>query len=223
MANYRRNFLPGCSYFFTVNLADRRGALLTDHIDLLRAAFRQVRARHPFMIEAAAILPAHLSRDLDYARRRCRFRHALAPDQKRLFAWFAASRTDLRQPRHQSRARNLAAAVLGTHSAQRKRFCAPPRLHPLQSGEARSRNPRARLAPFLVSPLGAPPRLSSGLGPRSRRRSALIWRKVTDFAALNPSYALLHKPRDGSGGMRWAVPPRACYYRQAARKAGEFT
>jgi putative transposase len=57
MANYRRNFLPGGSYFFTVNLADRRRALLTDHVDLLRAAFRQVRARHPFAIEPAAILP----------------------------------------------------------------------------------------------------------------------------------------------------------------------
>jgi putative transposase len=40
MANYRQNFLPGGSYFFTVNLADRRQALLTDHIALLRAAFR---------------------------------------------------------------------------------------------------------------------------------------------------------------------------------------
>src|SRR5437764_3523804 len=60
MANYRRNFLPGGSYFFTVNLADRRLALLTDHNDLLRAAFRQVRARHPFTIEATVILPDHL-------------------------------------------------------------------------------------------------------------------------------------------------------------------
>jgi REP-associated tyrosine transposase len=60
MANYRRNFLPGGSYFFTVNLADRRRALLTDHVDLLRAASRQVRARHPFAIEAAVILPDHL-------------------------------------------------------------------------------------------------------------------------------------------------------------------
>jgi REP element-mobilizing transposase RayT len=32
MANYRRNFLPGGSYFFTVNLADRRQVLLTEHI-----------------------------------------------------------------------------------------------------------------------------------------------------------------------------------------------
>ena len=60
MAIYRRNFLAGGSYFFTVNLADRRGALLTDHVDLLRATFRRVRARHPFTIEAAVILPDHL-------------------------------------------------------------------------------------------------------------------------------------------------------------------
>jgi putative transposase len=60
MANYRRNFLAGGSYFFTVNLADRRLTLLNDHIDLLRAAFRQVRTRHPFSIEAAVILPDHL-------------------------------------------------------------------------------------------------------------------------------------------------------------------
>jgi putative transposase len=60
MANYRRNFLPGGSYFFTVNLADRRWALLVDHIGLLRAACRQVRSRHPFTIEAAVVLPDHL-------------------------------------------------------------------------------------------------------------------------------------------------------------------
>ena len=60
MANYRRNFLAGGTYFFTVNLAGRRRALLTEHIGLLRASFRVVRARHPFMIEAAVILPDHL-------------------------------------------------------------------------------------------------------------------------------------------------------------------
>ena len=76
MTNYRRNFLPGGSYFFTVNLADRRHARLTDHIDLLGAAFRQVRARHPFAIEAAVILPDQLhaiwtlpEQDADFALR----------------------------------------------------------------------------------------------------------------------------------------------------------
>src|SRR5229473_2499425 len=60
MTNYRRNFLPGGSYFFTVNLADRRSGLLTEHIELLRAAFRYTQQRHPFSIEASVVLPDHL-------------------------------------------------------------------------------------------------------------------------------------------------------------------
>jgi putative transposase len=76
MTNYRRNILPGASYFFTVNLADRHLNLLTDHIELLRASFREVRARHPFTIEAIVVLPDHLhaiwtlpNGDADYAMR----------------------------------------------------------------------------------------------------------------------------------------------------------
>jgi putative transposase len=60
MTNYRRSRLAGGSYFFTVNLADRRSRLLTDHIELLRAAFRDARRRHPFTIEAIVVLPDHL-------------------------------------------------------------------------------------------------------------------------------------------------------------------
>jgi putative transposase len=60
MTNYRRNFIRGGSYFFTVNLADRRLRLLTEHIGPLRAAFRDTRASHPFAIEAIVVLPDHL-------------------------------------------------------------------------------------------------------------------------------------------------------------------
>ena len=60
MTAYRRNFVPGATYFFTVALADRRLALLTDHIDALRAGFREIRLRHPFAIEAIVVLPDHL-------------------------------------------------------------------------------------------------------------------------------------------------------------------
>ena len=76
MTNYRRNFLPGGSFFFTANLADRRLRLLTNHIDLLRNAFRDVRLRHPFKIEAIVVLPDHMHAiwtlpegDADFARR----------------------------------------------------------------------------------------------------------------------------------------------------------
>ncbi len=76
MVNYRRNLPAGGSYFFTVNLAERRLRLLTDHIDLLRVAFRYVRARHPFTVDAIVVLPDHLHAilslpegDTDYALR----------------------------------------------------------------------------------------------------------------------------------------------------------
>jgi len=60
MTNYRRNFIPGGSFFFTLNLAERRLRLLTEHVGLLRAAFRDTRLRHPFTIEAIVVLPDHL-------------------------------------------------------------------------------------------------------------------------------------------------------------------
>lgn len=60
MTNYRRNFIAGGSFFFTVNLAERRLGLLTDNIDKLRAAFRETRRHHPFEIAAMVVLPDHL-------------------------------------------------------------------------------------------------------------------------------------------------------------------
>lgn len=60
MPNYIRAQVPGGSYFFTISLAERGGHLLTDNIDLLRAAFRDERRTHPFTIDAIVVLPDHL-------------------------------------------------------------------------------------------------------------------------------------------------------------------
>lgn len=60
MTNYRRNFVVGGTYFFTVNLANRNQSLLVDHIDILRTAFRYTKTRHPFIIQAIVVLPDHL-------------------------------------------------------------------------------------------------------------------------------------------------------------------
>ena len=60
MTRHRRAFVPGASYFFTVNLADRRAALLADHIDPPRDAIRYARKRHPFEIDAMVVLSDHL-------------------------------------------------------------------------------------------------------------------------------------------------------------------
>jgi putative transposase len=60
MVRYRRNFVAGGTYFFTVTLLDRRSAVLVDHVDALRAAVRMTRAAHPFAIDAVVVLPDHL-------------------------------------------------------------------------------------------------------------------------------------------------------------------
>ncbi len=57
--DYRRLYLPGGCYFFTLVTQDRR-PLLIDHIDRLRAAFRHVMVRSPFEIQGIVILPDHL-------------------------------------------------------------------------------------------------------------------------------------------------------------------
>ena len=60
MPNYRRAFVPGGCWFFTVNLLERRRTLLADRIDALRDAVRRTRDRHPFAIDAMVVLPDHL-------------------------------------------------------------------------------------------------------------------------------------------------------------------
>ena len=60
MVTYRRNFVPGASYFFTVTLLDRSSSLLIERIDDLREVMNSVRVERPFIIDAIVILPDHL-------------------------------------------------------------------------------------------------------------------------------------------------------------------
>jgi putative transposase len=76
MSNYRRNRIQGGSYFFTVNLFDRKKSLLTDHIEALRSAIRKTRNSKPFTIDAWVVLPDHMhciwtlpNGDSDYSSR----------------------------------------------------------------------------------------------------------------------------------------------------------
>jgi putative transposase len=76
MVRYRRNYVPGATFFFTVTLDDRRSRVLVDHIDLLRAAFRAARSERPFTTDAIVVLPEHLhvvmtlpSGDVDFSGR----------------------------------------------------------------------------------------------------------------------------------------------------------
>ncbi|MBL8484317.1 MAG: transposase [Rhodocyclaceae bacterium] len=76
MPDYRRNRVPGGTYFFTVNLLERRRSLLTEHIDALRLAVAKVKAARPFHIDAWVVLPDHIhavwtlpAQDCDYSAR----------------------------------------------------------------------------------------------------------------------------------------------------------
>lgn len=77
MANYRRVWCPGGTYFFTHTLARRRNNdLLVSNVDALRQAVATVKRRHPFHIHAWVVLPEHLhcvlelpSGDVDFALR----------------------------------------------------------------------------------------------------------------------------------------------------------
>jgi REP element-mobilizing transposase RayT len=60
MPNYRRAFVPGGCWFFTVNLLERRQTLLVDHIATLREAVAKTRQSQPYTIDAFVVLPDHL-------------------------------------------------------------------------------------------------------------------------------------------------------------------
>ena len=76
MPDYRRNRIPGGTYFFTVNLLERSSNLLVSHVDSLREAVRMVSTRRPFHIDAWVVLPDHMhavwtlpAGDADYSGR----------------------------------------------------------------------------------------------------------------------------------------------------------
>ncbi len=94
MSTYRRFRIPGATYFFTANLADRGSTLLVDRIDMLREAFSQTRAERPFEVNAIVVLPDHLHAvwtlppgDTDYSTRwrliKARFAHDVGIEMPR--------------------------------------------------------------------------------------------------------------------------------------------
>jgi putative transposase len=61
MPNYRRNYLSGSSYFFTVVTANRAKILLSDIArEALRETIKDCRARWPFEVDAFVLLEDHL-------------------------------------------------------------------------------------------------------------------------------------------------------------------
>jgi REP element-mobilizing transposase RayT len=61
MPNYRRNFVPGGTFFFTAVTHYRRPILISALARRsLRQAFAEVRGRRPITIDAIVLLPDHL-------------------------------------------------------------------------------------------------------------------------------------------------------------------
>jgi putative transposase len=130
MTDYRRCRHPGGTYFFTVNLANRRKASLTENIGTLRAAFRQVLQRHPFTIQAIVVLAEHIhcllelpASDCDYSMRWRQIKSVFfkAPPRDERISGAGRAR----------RAGDLAATLLGAHHPGRCRVRIPLRLHSL--------------------------------------------------------------------------------------------
>jgi hypothetical protein len=61
MPNYRRARVAGATYFFTVNLLQRRSRLLAEPIDALQAAIAWVRAQHPVHVDGWVVNPEHFN------------------------------------------------------------------------------------------------------------------------------------------------------------------
>ena len=60
MVRYRRNFIAGGTFFFTLTLVDRTSRTLVEHVEALRAAMTETRRSHLFTIDAVVVLPDHL-------------------------------------------------------------------------------------------------------------------------------------------------------------------
>ncbi len=60
MVKYRRNYIAGGTYFFTVTLKNRNSNLLVKHIHEIKQAMQEVKASMPYKTLAAVILPDHL-------------------------------------------------------------------------------------------------------------------------------------------------------------------
>ncbi len=76
MPRFIRAHTPGATFFFTAVLQDRSSRYLVDHVATLRQCIAEVKARHPFHIDAMVVLPEHIHAvwtlpedDADYSAR----------------------------------------------------------------------------------------------------------------------------------------------------------
>lgn len=117
MPDYRRNWVPGGTYFFTAALLERNRDLLVAEIGLLREAVGRVKRLYPFEIIAWVVLPDHLHcvwslppGDVDYA--------PLAVDQAVFRQGSAKTGTSDGGQEAPQGERPMASALLGAHDME---------------------------------------------------------------------------------------------------------
>ena len=174
MPNYRRAFVPGGCWFFTVNVLERGASLLVDHIDRLRESVATTRHKYPFDIDAFVVLPDHM--------------HAvwtLPPGDADFSTRWRLIKTALRRSRYRSRKDEVPCRTArGERGIWQRRFwehlirdeadygrhveyC---HINPVKHGLVTT---RARLAAFVVSPRRPGRPVPRGLGRRDRSDRAV--------------------------------------------------
>ena len=189
MPNYRRNYVPGGTYFFTC-VTYRRRPILTTELGrhCLRTAINDISREHPFEMVAVVLLPDHWHTvwtlpggDDRYPLRWMRIKEEFTK------AWLEGGGTELRS---HARETNIANAEFGTSgigstpSATKRIWRMLRELHPLESAKAQAGIAGPRLAVVLVSPICR----------RRRVRNQLGWHR---------SNARLERPRMGGADVGW--------------------
>jgi REP element-mobilizing transposase RayT len=179
MPNYRRVWIPGGTYFFTVALADRRSTLLTTRIAELRTAFHTTRKARPFTTDAIVVLPDHIhaiwtlpSGDADYATR---WAHVKATFSRALPASERASASRVRKRERGIWQRRYWARAI----VDEKDFCGACRLRTHQSRKACARIVCSRVALVELSSVCARRRSRANVGRDGRLSSAIGGLKPT--------------------------------------------
>jgi hypothetical protein len=165
--NYRRVFLPGSTYFFTLVTYQRRPIFSNPTtVDMLRNAFHYTMKRLPFTIGASVIMPDHLHSIWALPPRQQRLFHSLALDQIPIQPKMAPGGKPERKfiPSAKRRKRCLAKAFLGTPHPRRSGSDPSCGLYPLQSCPPRIRGITHRLAIFQFFALCEGWHLSPRLG-----------------------------------------------------------
>jgi putative transposase len=188
MSDYRRYFVAGGTFFFTV-VTERRAPIFTDlpARQILRRAMRRCFRRLPVDVVAIVLLPDHLHvlwtlpGDIAYS---LRWRWI-----KREFTREWLSLGGAEQARRPSRLRERRRGVwqrrFWEHTIRDESdFEAHFDYIPLQPSQARLGSPTARLAMVEFSSLGTVGALPHGLGRRSkpsrvarRKRRVMVWRR----------------------------------------------